>query len=219
MRHFNPADNTEEKILCGMVAYLLLKNGYTESSICKALSVPSTFVSHMASDGVKIGAFSIGDKVCLKSRKSVRLDKTDFLACFRRITAPETPEDIFCEVYGMSKAELFWTQYYIENFKNTDPLNLMEDRKPRKIKNPVKVFVETRCDVGASHQCEAKELFRRWDAWRNKVGARKIPTQVLSRKLKELFPNIETMPVRNEEGGHSRKYIGIGLKPKPASKA
>lgn len=212
MRQYNPADNTEEKILCGMVAYLLLKNGYTEASICKALSVPPTFVSHMANDGVKIGAFSVGEKVCLKSRKAVRLDKADFLACFRRITSPETPEDIFCGVYGMSSAELLWAQYYIDNFKNTDPLNLMEDRKPKKIKNPVNAFVKARCQVGASYQCKTKDLFRRWDAWRNKVGAKKIPTQVLSRKLKELFPNIETVPVRKEDGKHSRKYIGIGLK-------
>lgn len=212
MRHYNPADNTEEKYLCGMVAYLLLKNGYTEASICKALSVPPTFVSHMAKDGVKIGAFSIGDKVCPKSMRTVRLDKTDFLACYRRIIAPDAPEEVFCGWYGMSKVELFWTQYYIDLYKDFDPLVLMEDRKPRTIKNPVKAFVEARCEVGASQQCDAKDLFRRWDAWRNKAGANKIPTQVLSRKIKELFPSIETIPVRNEDGGHSRKYIGIGLK-------
>lgn len=216
---YDPDDHSSEKILCGMVSFLLLKNGYTVDSVSKSMFVPLSFVTKMYEAGIHNGLLQqAGDKICPKQLRCARPSFDQFMAFLRRSKANEMPADLFCQNFGLTfPKEIVDVEEKIERYSNFDPLRFMNEKTKRRVKNPIKVFVESKCEIAASNQCDVKTLFIKWKSFREKHNLKEFTVQSLSKKLRELYPSVETVQYRTKESenGFSRKYIGIGLKQKP----
>ena len=205
-------DEIRSKALVSFLGFHLLKNGFTADSVARALTVPESFTTAMAEEGIKSHNFQKPSKVCHKTLDADRVTEGEFRVTFMLETAPELPkfllEENGIDLNYISEHKRL-SDYAGDSF---DPLSWLEDPEPKSFESEFDYFIKQRCNIGAIHQCDVKEFFDAWTAWAETQGNIEQPsTQVVGRRIKKLFPNVDT-PQYRTSNGFSRKYIGIGLK-------
>jgi hypothetical protein len=205
-------DEIRPKVLVGFLGLHLLKNGFTADSVARALSVPESFTTAMANEGIKSHGFQRPSKVCHKSLDAERVTEDEFRISFMLTTVPEIPGWLADE-NGILKDHIVAHKEMVDRAGNSfDPLNWLEDPAPKDFESEFGYFIKRRCNIGAIHQCDVKEFFDAWTAWAETQGNVEQPsTQVVGRRIKKIFPSVDT-PQYRTANGFSRKYIGIGLK-------
>jgi hypothetical protein len=205
-------DDIRPKILVGFLGFHLLKNGFTADSVARALSVPESFTSAMASEGIKSHGFQKPSKVCQKMLDAERVTESEFRIPFMLETVPEMPKWMADDNFIQDEHIIAYKVLAEEAGESFDPLRWLEEPAPKDFETEFDYFIKQRCSIGAAHQCDVKDFFDAWTAWANSQGnIEQPPTQKVGKRLKKLFPNIDT-PQYRASSGMSRKYIGIGLK-------
>ena len=205
-------DDIRPKVLVGFLGFHLLKNGFTAESVARALSVPESFTSAMASEGINSHGFQKPSKACHKTLDAERVTENEFRISFMLETIPEIPK-FLAEGNGIEIDHVVAHKEMVDRAGDSfDPLSWMEEPSPKDFESEFDYFIKQRCNIGAVHQCDVKEFFDAWTNWAETQGNVEQPiTQAVGRRIKKLFPNVDT-PQYRTANGFSRKYIGIGLK-------
>jgi putative DNA primase/helicase len=79
--------------------------------------------------------------------------------------------------------------------------------------SPIKAFLRDRCNIGPGHNVAVEHLFEGWKVWcasqnRDHPGN----AQSFGRDLRTALPDLKIIQPRQEDGGRTRLYDGVGLK-------